>query len=188
MIDIGKIKLQEQSLKVMQENFTKEPSAKEKRNQSSEKTVDVDVQLSIKAKIVEFLLIVKSETKKSFETQSSIEQQSVGEGLDLTALQYNGKPLTELSPEEAQVLIADDGYFGVTQTAERISGFVLSGANDNLDRLQAGREGVLKGFQDAEEAWGGTLPEISYQTLEKALEIIDARIKELGGSLVDVTA
>jgi hypothetical protein len=188
MIDIGKTKLQEQSFKAMQENFIKGPTTKEKRIQNSEKAVDVDVQLSIKAKIVEFLLIVKSESKKSFEIQSGVEQQSIGEGLDLATLQYNGKPLAELSPEEAQILIAEDGYFGVTQTAERISGFVLSGANDNLERLQAGREGVLKGFQDAEEAWGGKLPDISYQTLDKALEIIDAKIKELGGSLVDVRA
>jgi len=188
MIDIGKTKLQEQSFKTMQENFAKGPTTKEKPEQKSEKTVEVDVRLSIKAKIVEFLLIVKSETKKSFEKQSGLKHQSIGEGLDLTTLQYNGKPLTELSPKEAQILIAEDGYFGVTQTAERISGFVLSGANDNLERLQAGREGVLKGFQDAEGAWGGTLPDISYQTLDKALEIIDARIKELGGSLVDVTA
>jgi hypothetical protein len=45
---------------------------------------------------------------------------------------------------------------------------------------------VQKGFQDAEQAWGGKLPEISYQTLNKALERIDARIQELGGALVDV--
>lgn len=188
MIDIGKTKIQEQSFKAVHEKLTKGPTAKEKRGQESEKAVDVDVNLSIKAKIVEFLLVVKSEAKKNFETQSAVEQQAAGEGLDLTTLQYNGKPLSELSPEQAQVLIAEDGYFGVTQTAERISEFVLSGSNDNLERLQAGRQGVQKGFQEAEEAWGGKLPEISYQTFNKALEIIDARIKELGGALVDVRA
>lgn len=188
MTDIGKTKLQDQSLKAVQEKFTQAQTANEKRGQNLEKTTDVDAKLSIKAKLVEFLLVVKSEAKESFETQSGVKQRTAGEGLDLTTLQYNGTPLTELSPEEAQVLIAEDGYFGVTQTAERIADFVLSGAGDNLERLRAGREGVLKGFQDAEEAWGGKLPEISYQTFNKTLEMIDAKINELGGALVDVSA
>ncbi|MBC8316941.1 MAG: hydrogenase-4 component G [Desulfobulbaceae bacterium] len=172
----------------MQEKYTKELSPEEKRGQSSKKAVGENVKLSMKAKLVEFLLVVKNETTENFEKQSVLEQQTTGDGLDLVNLQYNGKPLSDLSPDEAQILIAEDGYFGVTKTAERIADFVLSGAGDNLERLQAGRKGVQKGFQDAEEAWGGKLPEISYQTYEKALEMIDARIKELGGALVDVVA
>lgn len=188
MVDIGKTKIQGQQFKAGPEKFAKAGAAKEKGEHKPDKVADVDVRLSMKAKLVEFLLVVKSEAKDSFTTQSGVEQQTVGEGLDLEAMEYNGKPLTELSPEEAQVLIAEDGYFGVTQTAERIAEFVLSGAGDDLERLQAGREGVQQGFAQAEEVWGGKLPEISYQTYEKTLEMIDARISELGGSLVDVSA
>ena len=55
--------------------------------------------------------------------------------------------------------------------------------------MQAGREGIIKGFNDAEKIWGGKLPEISHQTLAKALESIDTRIRELGGgAVVDVQA
>ncbi|MBU0680793.1 MAG: hydrogenase-4 component G [Proteobacteria bacterium] len=188
MTEIGKTKLQGQPSKVMHEKTTKELDAKKMRGHDGEKAVDGDVKLAMKAKLVEFLLVVKSESKKNFEAQSGVKQRTTGEGLDLEKMQYNGKPLTELSPEEAQVLVADDGYFGVTKTAERIANFVLSGGGDNLERLQAGRAGVQNGFQEAEEAWGGKLPEISYQTLDKALEIIDTKIKELGGALVDVKA
>ena len=66
--------------------------------------------------------------------------------------------------------------------------FVITGGGDDLKRLQAGREGIIKGFKEAEEIWGGNLPEISHQTLAKALELIDARVRELGGAVVDVRA
>ncbi len=191
MTEIGKTKLQEQSLKAVQGKMRKEQAGKEKGGPQADKSVDVDVSLSIKAKLVEFLVVVKTEAKTNFEVQSGLEQQgaaTTATGLDLEKMQYNGKPLIELSPEEAQELIAADGHFGVNKTAERIADFVLSGGGDNVERLQAGREGVLKGFQEAEELWGGKLPEISYQTLEKTLEMIDARISELGGALVDVKA
>ncbi len=188
MTDIGNTKLQGQSFKAVQEKIPKGLASKEKPGQDPAKALDGDVKLSMKAKLVEFLLVVKGETSKNFEMQSGVEQRAAGEGLDLENLQYNGKPLVELSPEEAQTLIAEDGYFGVTKTAERIAEFVLSGGGDDLERLQAGREGVLQGFQEAEVAWGGKLPEISSQTLNRALEMIDARINELGGALVDVRA
>lgn len=188
MTDIGKTKLQGQAFKAVQEKNKSGMAAKERKGQDSPKAVEEDVKLSMKAKLVELLLVVKSEAKTSFETQAGVEHRNADAGLNLETLQYNGKPLTDLSPEEAQVLISDDGYFGVSRTAERIAGFVLSGGGDNLERLQAGREGVQKGFQDAEKAWGGKLPEISYQTLNKALEMIDVRINELGGMLVDVRA
>jgi|GEM_PF-788202 len=148
--------------------------------------------LAMKAKMVEVLLVVKKETKTSVTTQAGIAQQATGEGqtgLDLAALTYNGKPLSELNPEEAQTLIAEEGYFGVKKTAQRIADFVLAGGGDNLDRLRSGRDGVLQGFAEAEKAWGGKLPEISYQTLNKALELIDKRVNELGGGTVlDVSA
>ncbi len=79
----------------------------------------------------------------------------------------------------------DLAYWGVEKTAERLANFVLNGGGDNLDRLRAGREGIIRGFKEAEQIWGGQLPEISYQTLDKALEAIDQRIHELNGSVID---
>lgn len=186
MTDIGKLKGQGQPFNAVQEKLIKGQPAREKRGQASEKAPIAEGTLSMKAKMVEILLAVKTETKEGIATQSGLVQRAAGKGLDLENLQYNGKPLVDLNPEEAQSLIAEDGYFGVTKTAGRIADFVLTGAGESLERLKAGREGVQKGFQDAEQAWGGKLPEISYQTLNKALEIIDARIQELGGALVDV--
>ena len=105
----------------------------------------------------------------------------------LADIGYTGKPIGELSQDEAKALVAEDGFFGISQTSERIADFVVNGAGDDLSKLQAGREGMLRGFAEAEQMWGEKLPEISYTTMQKALEKVDARIAELGGSVLDTS-
>lgn len=143
----------------------------------------------LKIKRIDFLFSVQSEAKTTFAWQKGILDRAAAHGVDLGQLQYEGKPLTELTQAEASRLIAEDGFFGVTQTSQRLADFVVTGGGNDLARVQAGREGIIKGFKDAEEIWGGKLPEISYKTLDKALEMIDARIRDLGGgTMVDVLA
>ena len=109
-------------------------------------------------------------------------------GLDLAGIGYNGKALGELSSDEASELVSENGFFGIANTAERIAGFVLNGAGDDVEKLKAGREGVAKGFEDAKKIWGGELPEISQKTIEKTLETLDKKIAELGGNVLNVSA
>ncbi|WP_149719306.1 hydrogenase-4 component G [Campylobacter concisus] len=109
-------------------------------------------------------------------------------GLDLASIGYNGKSLNELSSDEANDLISENGFFGIANTAGRIASFVLNGAGDDVEKLKAGREGVAKGFEDAKKIWGGELPEISQKTIEKTLETLDKRIAELGGNVLNVSA
>ncbi|WP_158333265.1 hydrogenase-4 component G [Campylobacter concisus] len=109
-------------------------------------------------------------------------------GLDLVNIGYNGKSLNELSSGEANDLISENGFFGITNTADRIASFVLNGAGDDVEKLKTGREGVAKGFEDAKKIWGGELPEISQKTIEKTLETLDKKIAELGGNVLNVSA
>lgn len=108
--------------------------------------------------------------------------------IDYKAIGYSGKPIEKLSQNEAQSLVSEDGFFGVKQTASRLSGFVLVGAGDDLEKLKEGRRGIIEGFEEAERIWGNRLFDISYETLEKALEQIDAKINELGGSVLNELA
>ncbi|WP_345993488.1 hypothetical protein [Sulfurimonas sp. HSL-1716] len=101
---------------------------------------------------------------------------------------YNGKNIASLSQEEAKKLVSEDGFFGIAQTADRIAGFVLNGAGNDEKLLRAGREGILQGFKEAEQIWGDKLPDISYKTIDKALEAIDKKMNELGFSLIDKNA
>ena len=57
-----------------------------------------------------------------------------------------------------------------------------------MQKLEAGKEGMLKGFKEAERIWGGKLPEISQKTIEKATQSVDKRIAELGGNIFSAQA
>ena len=67
---------------------------------------------------------------------------------------------------QAQRDIADDGYFGVEQTSQRILDFARAISGGDPSRINVLRDAVERGFQAAERAWGGNLPEISHRTLE----------------------
>ena len=101
---------------------------------------------------------------------------------------YEGKPIAELSQDEAAALVSEDGFFGITQTSERIANFVIAGAGGDEDMLRAGREGMLQGFKDAESMWGGELPEISQKTMQAALEMVDKEMYDLGYSILNQEA
>jgi len=103
----------------------------------------------------------------------------------LKDINYSGKPIAELSKEDAAELISEDGIFGVEQTSQRISNFVIDGANGDENMLRAGREGMLAGFKMAEDMWGGELPEISQKTMAKSIEMVDKLMYELGFSIIN---
>ncbi|MBU0721433.1 hypothetical protein KJ877_08825 [bacterium] len=98
---------------------------------------------------------------------------------------YEGKPIAQLSQDEAAELVSEDGFFGINKTSQRIADFVINGAGGDEDLLRAGREGVLQGFKMAEEIWGGKLPEISQTTMAKTIEMIDMAMNDLGFSILN---
>lgn len=101
---------------------------------------------------------------------------------------YGGKPLNELTQDEAKELIGEDGFFGVKQTSQRIADFVINGANGDEKLLRAGREGMLQGFKEAEDIWGAKLPDISQETMKRALELVDKELADRGYSILDKEA
>ncbi|WP_321311382.1 hydrogenase-4 component G [Halarcobacter sp.] len=100
-------------------------------------------------------------------------------GFSLSSIGYEGKPITELNPEEAKKLVEDDGFFSVNETSDRVSSFVIGLAGNDIEALKEARSGVVKGFEEAEKMWGGQLPDISYKTQERTLSLIDEKIAEL---------
>ena len=118
--------------------------------------------------------------------ESKIETTKQVELFSLSDIGYKGKPIAHLNQEEAKKLVSEDGFFGVAQTSERIANFVLLGAGDDIDKLKAGKEGILRGFKEAEEMWGEKLPDISYESINKSVEMIDKKLSELGASVMDI--
>lgn len=65
----------------------------------------------------------------------------------------------------AKAAIAPDGEFGVQKTAERILSFAKTAIGGDTNKLDKIRAAVERGFKEAADILGGTLPEISQQTL-----------------------
>jgi len=86
--------------------------------------------------------------------------------------------LDELTPEEAVDLVAEDGYFGVEQTSDRIVKFAIGVAGGDPARIEAIKAGVEKGFNEAKKAFGDWLPDISYDTYDKVMEKLDAWVNK----------
>lgn len=82
--------------------------------------------------------------------------------------------LAEISQEEAAELVADDGYFGVEQTSDRIVDFAIGIAGGDPTRIDAIKAGVEQGFNEAKDAFGGWLPDISYDTYDAVMDKLDA--------------
>ncbi|MBC3910568.1 hypothetical protein [Undibacterium umbellatum] len=93
-----------------------------------------------------------------------IEQQ----GLEISKV-VSGQQKINASPEAikaAQAAVAEGGEFSVQKTAERILSFAKAAIGDDPAKLEKITAAVEQGFQEAAEILGGSLPEISKQTLE----------------------
>ncbi|MCG3650940.1 hydrogenase-4 component G [Aliarcobacter butzleri] len=173
---------------------TKQPETKEKSLEEIVNDSATKVTISMNAQYILFEMnasnVAKTNSLAQFGLTGLTDQQNdvlsflnggTSDGLTLSDLGYQGKPILQLSQDEATQLVSEDGFFGVIQTSDRVAGFVLSFSGDNLDILQKGREGIVKGFEEAEKLFGGQLPEISYKTQERTLALIDEKIKSLKG-------
>ena len=74
---------------------------------------------------------------------------------------------------EAAKEVADDGYWGVEQTSERLFSFAKALAGNDPAHADTMLEALQKGFDEATKAWGGELPEICQKTLEAAQKKIN---------------
>ena len=84
---------------------------------------------------------------------------------------------------QAQEDISEDGYWGVKQTSGRILDFADALAGDDPKNIQKMYDAFKKGYAQAENTWGGELPEISKQTYDAVLEGFRKRAEEAGVTL-----
>jgi hypothetical protein len=77
---------------------------------------------------------------------------------------------------QAQADIADDGYWGVDQTSDRILDFAKALSGDDVSKAEELLEAFKEGFSQATKAWGQDLPELSQKTYDAVLEKFDAWI------------
>ncbi|MBO5451547.1 MAG: hypothetical protein J6A11_08415 [Lachnospiraceae bacterium] len=74
---------------------------------------------------------------------------------------------------QAQADIAEDGYWGVKQTSQRIFDFAMALSGGDQETMKKMRSAFEKGFKQATSAWGKELPSISKDTYDAVEKMFD---------------
>lgn len=74
---------------------------------------------------------------------------------------------------QAQKDIAEDGYWGVEKTSERILDFAKALSGGDPDKIETLKNAFKKGFEQATKTWGDKLPDISQRTYDATLKKFD---------------
>ena len=147
-------------------------AAAEKKAASETKTYKQDPNLISKLKadaeqrtaqlqnIVNQLL---SKQGKTFDIATGSNLKSVFEGIEVDAK----------TQAQAQADIAEDGYWGVKQTSERIFDFAKALTGGDPSKMEDMRKAFEKGFKQATQAWGDELPSISQDTYAAVQKMFD---------------
>lgn len=114
--------------------------------------------------------------QKLFNKQANTYGQSTG---DMWKFLASGKFTVDAETKaQAQADIAEDGYYGVKKTSERMFEFAMALSGGDVDKMKELQSAVEKGYKQAEKTWGGNLPDISKQTLDATNQLFEDYYKE----------
>ncbi len=155
-----------------------EPSSKAK-TASAKKTYKVDTQTIAKMK-------ADAESRTS-QLKSLVEQmmtkqgQTYGKANDIWSFLAGGKFTADPATRaQAQADIAEDGYWGVNQTSQRILDFATALTGGDPSQIEKMRSAFEKGYKLAAEKWGGNLPDISQKTYDAVMSGFDKMKQDAG--------
>ncbi len=104
-----------------------------------------------------------------------------GQANDIWKFLASGKAKVDPATRaQAQADIAEDGYYGVKQTASRLFDFASALAGDDVEKMKEMQAAIEKGYKKAEKTWGGKLPGISYDTKEAVNKMFDDYYSAMG--------
>ena len=132
-------------------------------------------------KNTEMIQKLKSDAdQRTSQLRSLVEKLMLGQGNaigtadDMWSFLRNGKFTVDAATKaQAQADIAEDGYWGVTQTSDRILDFAKALCDGDPDKIEEMRNAFENGFKKAEKIWGGELPDISKRTYEATMKKFD---------------
>ena len=147
-----------------------EPSTTE--TESTTKTYKQDTDLIAKlqadadARVAQFKSLVQQLICKQSTTY--------GQATDIWSFLSKGDfTVDAATKEQAQKDIAEDGYWGVEKTSDRIIEFATALTGGDPDKIEDMREAYIEAYKQAEKTWGGELPEISQKTYEATMKKFD---------------
>lgn len=102
-----------------------------------------------------------------------------GSGDDIWKFLAKGNfTVDEAAKLKAQEEISENGYWGVSQTSERILSFAKALTGGDPSKIEEMRAAFEKGFSQATKAWGQELPSISNDTYDAVMKGFDKWAEE----------
>lgn len=115
-----------------------------------------------------------SQLRSLVEQMISKQGNAYGAANDIWKFLASGKYTVDAATKaQAQADIAEDGYWGVSQTSDRIIDFATALTGGDPDKIEEMRAAFEKGFKKATGAWGRDLPDISQRTYDAVMEKFD---------------
>lgn len=157
-------------------------SATESTGVVYEKSSDTASVTNTKAQNAALISKMKSESNNRLQQLQNIVQQmmtkqgaKIGTADDMWRFLAGGNfTVSAAAKAQAQKDIADDGYWGVNQTSDRIVDFAKALAGNDPEKADKMLAAIQKGFKLATKSWGRDLPDITNRTYKAIEEKIDA--------------
>lgn len=130
-----------------------------------------------------------SQMRSLVEKMMSQQANTYGKANDIWSFLRSGNFTVDAATKaQAQADIADDGYWGVEQTSDRIIDFAKALTGGDPDKIEDMRAAFEKGFKRAGKTWGGDLPDISQRTYKAVMEKFDKMAEEAKKTTAPTTA
>lgn len=133
-------------------------------------TPNIDLVNKLKADAEERTSQLRSLVEKLITGQGN----AIGKADDIWSFLREGKFTVDSETKaQAQKDIAEDGYWGVEQTSERILDFAKALSGGDPSKAEELKNAFIKGFKQATKTWGGELPDISQRTYDATIKKFD---------------
>ena len=154
-----------------------EPSKEASTASTKKYTPDTNLIAKLKADAESRTAQLQSLVEKMITKQG----QTYGKANDIWSILSSGNFTVDAATKaQAQADIADDGYWGVSQTSQRILDFATALTGGDPDKIEEMRAAFQKGFKQAGKTWGGSLPDISQRTYDAVMQGFDKLAEDAG--------
>jgi len=119
---------------------------------------------------------IMAEAEKSYQGLQELVQRLIARQGQKREDVFSGKEVLMVDEEarlDAQKAISEDGEWGVEAVSDRLVAFAKAISGNDKAKFAEVKAAIEKGFKEAEKAFGGQLPEISYKTYDETMRKLD---------------
>lgn len=158
-----------------------EKSSSAKSSKKSNSAIIAKLQADSDARLASLKSLVEKVITKQGNTYASANSSDImNNSAFWNAIRTGNFTVDAETAAQAKADIAEDGYWGVNQTSDRLVEFAKAAAGGDSSKIEKMRNAIQKGFNAAKKLWGGELPGISKDTYDATMKKLDQWAEESG--------